>query len=60
MPSKITAATAGIVGAQPFGIAAVDAGVVLFGRDGQRQNLLFGQVRKAAAEDRAESMAGLC
>jgi hypothetical protein len=39
----------GIVGAQAFGVAAVDAGVVFLGGDGQRQNLLFGQVAEPAA-----------
>ena len=38
------------VDAQPFGKTAIDPGVVLFGRDGQRQHLLFGQIDKAAAE----------
>ena len=37
--------------AQPVGIGAVDAAVVLLGRDRQRQHLLFGQrVERAAAE----------
>jgi hypothetical protein len=39
----------GIVGAQAFGIAAVDAGVIFLGGDGQCQHLLFGQVAEPAA-----------
>ena len=35
--------------AKAFGKAAVDAGVILFGRDRQRQNFLFAQIGKAAA-----------
>ena len=38
-----------IVLAQAFGILSIDARVVLFRGDGKRQNLLFGQVREAAA-----------
>jgi hypothetical protein len=38
----------GVIGADPLGIAAVDATVVLFGRNGERQHLLFGQIGKAA------------
>ena len=36
------------VRAQALGKAAVDAGVILFRRDRQGQNLLFGQIGKAA------------
>ena len=37
-----------IIGAQSFCVAAIDAGVVFFGRDGQCQDLLFGQISKPA------------
>jgi hypothetical protein len=37
------------VAPQALGVAAVDAGVVLFGGDGERQHLLFGKIAEAAA-----------
>ena len=39
----------GEIGAQAFGIAAIDARVILFGADRKGQNLLFRQIGKAAA-----------
>ena len=38
----------GIIGTQPLGIAAVDAGVILLGRDGKRQHLSFGEIAEVS------------
>ena len=46
------------VPAQALGKAAVDAGVVLLGRDRQRQNLLFGKVGETAAEGKGGQHGG--
>jgi hypothetical protein len=39
----------GIIGAQAFGIGAVDAGVILFRGNRQREDFLLGQIGKPAA-----------
>ena len=38
-----------VIGAQALGIAAVDVPVILFGRDGEREDFLFRQIGKPAA-----------